>query len=82
MSEVRKTIAASLAAAFGFVIGLLWSQVVLGGFAVAGINLTAQSSAGNWAGLAIFAVTAVVVTVVMVVLIILVSRWGSRGEKA
>jgi len=78
-TEVRKTVASSLGAAFGFVIGLLWSQVVLGGFAVGGINLTAQNSTGNWGGWAIFIGIALVVTLVMVVLIIYVGRWGSKG---
>ncbi|TLZ53375.1 MAG: hypothetical protein E6K18_00260 [Methanobacteriota archaeon] len=79
VAEVRKTVASSLGAAFGFVIGLLWSQVVLGGFAVAGISLTAQNMQGNWGGWAAFLVTALVVTVVMILLIIFISRWGSQG---
>ena len=81
VAEVRKTISSSLAAAFGFVIGLVWSQVVLGGFAVGGINLTAQNAVGNWSGWAIFVATAAVVTVVMVLLIVVISRWGSRGVR-
>ena len=81
VAEVRKTIASSLGTAFGFVIGLVWSQVVLGGFAVAGVNLTAQNALGNWGGLAAFVVTALVLTVAMVILIIYISRWGSKGLK-
>lgn len=76
VTEVRKTIASSLGTAFGFVTGLVWSQVVLGGFAVANITLTAGTDMGEWA---VFTVTALVVTVVMVILIIFVSRWGSKG---
>src|SRR5207302_6467555 len=41
MAEVRKTIASSLGAAFGFVIALVWSNVVLGGLALTGAPLTA-----------------------------------------
>ena len=80
-AEVRKTVASSLGTAFGFVIALVWSQVVLGGFAVAGINLTAQNAQGNWGGLAAFAVTALVLTIAMVILIIYIGRWGSKGLK-
>lgn len=76
-TEVRRTIATSLAAAFGFVIALLWSNVVLGGIATAGINLS-PGSAGNWGGWAVFVATAVVLTVVMIVLIIVISRWGGK----
>jgi len=78
MGEVRKTIATSLGAAFGFVIGLLWSNVVFFGVATAGINLSPGSAAGNWVGWAYFVVTAVVITVVMIVLIIVVGRWGGK----
>src|SRR5206468_3116126 len=41
MGEVRKTIATSLGTAFGFVIALVWSNVVLGGLALTGAPLTA-----------------------------------------
>lgn len=75
-AEVRKTIAASLAAAFGFVIALLWNSVVMGGLKVAGIDTTFDTiDLGGWLG---YMVTAVVLTVVMVVLIIVVGRWGSK----
>lgn len=78
MSEMRKTIATSLGAAFGFVIGLLWSNVVNYGIATAGINLSPGTANGNWGGWASYVVLAVVITVVMVVLIIVIGRWGGR----
>ncbi len=76
VTEVRRTIATSLAAAFGFVIALLWSNVVMGGLTTAGVRLTPDA---GWIGWAIFAVTALVLTVTMIVLIVIVSRWGSKG---
>ncbi|MEM2891371.1 MAG: DUF5654 family protein [Thermoplasmata archaeon] len=75
VSEVKKTIATSLAAAFGFVIALMWNQVVQGGLAVAGVNTQAPDDPIHWLG---FVVTAVVITVVMIVLIIVIGRWGSK----
>jgi len=76
VGEVKKTIATALAAAFGFVIALLWVSVVTGGLKVAGIDPTLDSfDLGNWIG---YLITAIVLTVVMVVLIILVSRLGSK----
>lgn len=75
-SEVRKTISISLAAAFGFVIALLWNSVVMGGLKVAGVDTTFDTiDLAGWLG---YMVTAVVLTVVMVVLIIFVGRWGSK----
>jgi hypothetical protein len=75
-AEVRKTIAASLATAFGLVIALLWNQVVMGGLKVAGIDTTfATINLMGWIG---YMVVAVVLTLVMIVFIIMFSRWGSK----
>jgi uncharacterized protein YacL len=76
VSEVRKTVSTSMGAAFGFVIGLLWSNVVLGAIATAGIEMTPT---GGWGGWAIFLVIAIVMTVIMIVLIIVISRWGNKA---
>jgi len=76
MAEVRKTIASSLGAAFGFVIALVWSNVVLGGLALTGAPLTAPKDAN---GLVIGIVVALVLTVFMIVLIIVMGRWGGKA---
>ena len=78
VAEVRKTIASSMASAFGFVIALVWSNVVLGGLARGGIQLS-PASGGDWGGWAVFLVTAIVLTVAMILFIVVISRWGSRG---
>jgi ABC-type tungstate transport system substrate-binding protein len=76
VKEVRGTIATSLATAFGFVIGLLWNSVVMGGLNVAGVNPNlVDSTVSSWIG---YLITAVVLTVVLVVLIIMISRWGNK----
>ncbi len=75
VSEVRRTIATSLAAAFGFVIALLWKEVVLGGLTTAGINLAGGTDLTGWT---IGAVTAMVLTIVMIIFIIVISRWGGK----
>ncbi|MDH5448433.1 MAG: DUF5654 family protein [Candidatus Bathyarchaeota archaeon] len=40
MAEIRKTVATSLGTAFGIVIGMIWTNVVLGAFVTMGIPLT------------------------------------------
>lgn len=75
MSEVRKTIATSLAAAFGFVIALVWSNVVLGGLALTGATLTAPKDA---MGLGVGIFSALILTIFMIVLITMVGRWGGK----
>jgi hypothetical protein len=75
-AEVRKTVAASMATAFGLVIALIWNQVVMGGLKVAGIDTTfAKIDLMGWIG---YMVVAVILTVVMIVFIIMFSRWGSK----
>ena len=75
VGEVKKTIATALAAAFGFVIALLWVNVVTGGLKVAKIDPALDTfTVSKWI---VYLITAIVLTVVMVVLIILVSRLGS-----
>jgi hypothetical protein len=75
-AEVKRTIATSLAAAFGFVIALLWNQVVTGGLKVAGVDTTFQTiDLTGWIG---YLITALVITLVMIVLIIVIGRWGSK----
>ncbi|HYM38608.1 MAG TPA: DUF5654 family protein [Thermoplasmata archaeon] len=78
VAEVRKTISTSLATAFGFVIALLWNQVVQGGLGLAHVNTTAPADALGYVS---FIVTAVIITVVMIVLIIVIGRWGSKESK-
>ncbi len=76
MEEVRKTIATSLAAAFGFVIALMWNTVVNSGLKLAGVDTTTPADGFAWAK---FLVTAIVITIMMILLIILFGRWGSAG---
>ncbi|MEM3397095.1 MAG: DUF5654 family protein [Thermoplasmata archaeon] len=80
-SEIKKTIASSLGAAFGIVIGMVWTQVVLGAFATAGVNLSAGAMQGNWVGLIMFVVTAIIVTFICVLAIVYIGRWGAKSEE-
>ena len=75
-AEVKRTIATSLAAAFGFVIALLWNSVVVGGLKVGGIDLTSETL--DFLGWLVYVVTAIALTVFMVILIIVIGRWSSK----
>jgi hypothetical protein len=76
MSEIRKTIATSLGVAFGIVIGMIWTQVILSAFATGGISLTATG--GTWTQWIYFVITAIVVTLICVVAIVMIGRWGGK----
>jgi hypothetical protein len=75
-AEVKRTIATSLAAAFGFVIALVWTQVVIGGLKVGGIDTTFDTI--DLVGWLIYVVTAIALTLFMVILIIVIGRWSSK----
>ena len=76
MAEIRKTIATSLGTAFGIVIGMVWTQVVLSAFATAGMPLT--TTGGTWFQWSLFIVTAAIVTLICVVAIVFIGRWGGK----
>ncbi len=76
MTEIRKTTATSLGTAFGIVIGMVWTQVVLSGFATSGVPLT--STGVTWTQWSYFVITAIVVTLICVVAIIMIGRWGGK----
>ncbi len=80
VAEVRKTISTSLAAAFGFVIALLWNTVVTSGLKAAGVDVSG-AGAITLTGWASYLVLAIVLTVVMILFIIVIGRWGTKGEK-
>jgi hypothetical protein len=71
--------ATALGAAFGFVIALVWNNVVVGGLATGGINLSNTATVGNWGGWAVGFVTALILTVFMIILIIVIGRWGAKA---
>jgi hypothetical protein len=75
-TEIKKTMAMSLGTAFGIVIGMVWTQVVLSAFNTVGIPLT--TTGGTWSQWGIFVVTAVFVTLICVVAIVILSRWGGK----
>ncbi len=76
MIEIRKTIATSLGTAFGIVIGMIWTQVVLSAFATGGISLT--TTGGTWTQWSYFVITAIIVTLICVVAIVMLGRWGGK----
>ena len=78
MGEIKKTVATSLGTAFGIVIGMIWTQVVMAGFSTAGVPLTATGA--TWGQWTMFVVTAVIVTMLCVVAIVLIGRWGSKSK--
>lgn len=77
-SDIKKTIAVAVAGAFGFIIALLWKDVVIGLMKLAG--LWTEGGYKDWGAAAVGIVVVVVITIICVLGIIFISRWGGVEE--
>jgi hypothetical protein len=78
LSEVKINIATAIAAAFGFVIALIWKEIIVGLFALAGLTINNIDDA---TGAAIAIVAGIIITVVCVIGIMYISKWGGITKK-
>jgi cytochrome c oxidase subunit IV len=73
ITEVKSTIALAIAGAFGFIIALIWRDIIVGLMNMAGLSV---SSFADATGAAIATVTAVVITIICVIGILYITKWG------
>ena len=73
VGEVKATIATAIAAAFGFIIALIWKEIIVGLFALAGLNINDITDS---TGAIIAIVSGIIITLVCVLGILYVSKWG------
>ncbi len=78
-SDIKKTIAVAVAGAFGFVIALLWKDVVVGLMKLAGV--WTEGGYDDWSAAGIGIVVVIVITIICVLGIIFMSRWGGVEEE-
>jgi len=79
--DIKDAIAVAMAAAFGFVIALIWKEFIMAGLDLANIYPVSETSTADpWVGWAIFGIVAIVITVVMVILILMITKWGKKPE--
>ncbi|MFH1100455.1 MAG: DUF5654 family protein [Methanobacteriota archaeon] len=79
IKEIKSTIAVSIAAAFGFIIALIWKDIIIGA-----MKLPGWWQEGGFAdvnALIVGIVVGLVITVVSVLGIIFISKWGGVGQK-
>ena len=79
IKDIKSAIAVAIAAAFGFIIALIWKDIIVGIMTLAGLWLAGGPT--TWGGAAISVVVALVITVVSVVAIVYISKWGGVGQK-
>lgn len=73
LGEVKITIAVAVGGAFGFIIALIWRDIIIGLMNMAGLSV---SSFANPTGAAIAVVTAIIITLICVLGITYISKWG------
>ena len=78
LGEVKLTIATAIAAAFGFIIALIWKEIIVGLFALGGLTINEIDSA---TGAAIAIVAGIIITIVCVFGIMYISKWGGIDKK-
>jgi hypothetical protein len=78
IKEIKNTIAVAIAAAFGFIIALIWKDIIIGLVNMTGLSIDAPTDATS----AIVAVvTALIITIICVLGIIYISKWGGVAQK-
>ena len=79
IKEVKSTIAVSIAAAFGFIIALLWKDVVIGIMQKAGF--WREGGFPEWSDAAVGVVVVIIITVICVLGILFITKWGGVEKK-
>ena len=73
LSEVKISIATAIAAAFGFIIALIWKEIIVGLFALAGLTI---NDIADGMGAIIAIISGLIITIVCVFGILYISKWG------
>jgi len=79
MSEIKLNIATAIAAAFGFIIALLWRDVIIG--ILKFYELWQEGGFNDEMGIAVGVVVVVVITILCVIGIMYISKWGGIAKK-
>jgi len=79
IKEIKSTIAVAIAAAFGFIIALIWKDIIIGAMKLA--NLWQEGGFPDVNALIIGIVVGIIITVVSVLGIVFISKWGGVTPK-
>lgn len=78
IKEVKSTIAIAIAGAFGFIIALIWRDIIIGLMNMAGLSV---NQFNDEAGAAIAIVVAIIITLICVFGILYITKWGGVQKK-
>jgi hypothetical protein len=77
VKEVKSTIAVAIGGAFGFVIALIWRDIIIGLLNMSGLSISDFSSAEDPTIAAIIAIiVAIIITLICVIGILYITKWG------
>lgn len=77
LSEVKLTVSTAIAAAFGFIIALIWKEIIVGLFALAGLTI---NDIADSTGAIIAIISGIIITLVCVFGILYISKWGGIAK--
>jgi hypothetical protein len=78
-SEVKTTIAVAIGGAFGFIIALIWRDIIIGLMTLAGF--WQDGGFQDLTGAAVAIVGAIIITIICVFGILYISKWGGVEKK-
>jgi hypothetical protein len=78
IKEVKSTIAIAIAGAFGFIIALIWRDIIIGLMNMYGLSVSSFED-GTAAAIAI--VVAIIITLICVLGILYITKWGGVEKK-
>jgi len=79
IKEVKSTIAVAIAGAFGFIIALIWKDIIIGAMKLYG--LWQEGGFQDETALIIGIVVAIVITIIAVFGILFITKWGGIEKK-
>lgn len=79
IKEVKSTIAVAIAGAFGFIIALIWKDIIIGAMKLAGF--WQEGGFPDYSALGIGIIVAIIITIVAVLGILYITKWGGVEKK-
>ena len=82
IKEIKSTIAIAIAGAFGFIIALIWRDIIMGLLNMTGLSISDFSNAENpTIAVVIAIIVAIIITVICVLGILYITKWGGAEKK-
>lgn len=78
LKDIKINISTAIAAAFGFIIALIWKEIIVGIFAYYDLKI---NDIASLEGIAVALITGIIITIVCVFGIMYISKWGGVEKK-